>query len=353
MHPHQRQHLVLSVKAAVAAALAWLVVQPMGGVADDYPYYGPLGAVIAVTSTVAGSVRESVQAVGAIVAGATIAVAVAFTDLPLVAELALVVALGTAVAMWPRFGNKASWIPVSALFVLIIGRNDPLEYAVAYPGLTTLGALIGIALNVAFPPLVLTPMADTVERLRGLLARQLRDVADGLTSEELPTGEDWSRRRHAIGPTTEETQRVVAHATDGRRANWRARRWDDAAEQRYQQARALQQVAYLIEDMVAVVVEQERSDRDEVALGPELRPPAVEALCRLADVLDSVEGETAAPDALRAADRAVSDLADAIRRVRERSSQDLFAAGTIVAGARRALASLVPADLRDEVPANW
>jgi hypothetical protein len=41
----------------VAAAVAWLVVLPFVGVADDYAYYAPLGAVIAVSATVARSWR--------------------------------------------------------------------------------------------------------------------------------------------------------------------------------------------------------------------------------------------------------------------------------------------------------
>ena len=90
-----------------------------------------------------------------------------------------------------------------------------------------------------------------------------------------------------------------------------------------------------------------------VALGPSLRPYAARALGTLADVLCSVEGETADADALRRADRAVVALAEAIRDARTRSSSDLFAAGTIVTGTRRALASLVPDEMRDEIPADW
>jgi uncharacterized membrane protein YgaE (UPF0421/DUF939 family) len=348
-----QQHLILSLKAALAAGLAWLAVQPLWGIADEYPYYAPLGAVIAITSTVAGSVRESLQGVLAIFVGASLALFVVLTDLPTVAELAIVVALGTAVSGWWRFGSKASWVPISALFVLIIGRGDAMDYAVAYLGLTSLGALIGIGINIAFPPLALTPMADSVTRLRGLLADQLEDIADGLSGDEPPTREEWEHRQRSIRPTTEEMQRVVGHVTDGRRANWRARKWDEHADRRYQQARALQQVAFLIEDLTALVVEQERADKELVALGPSLRPYAADTLCALAEVLRSVEGETADADQLRAADAAVVTLADAIREARNRSSSDLFAAGTIVAGTRRALASLVPEDLRDEIPADW
>ena len=347
------QHLNLSLKAALAAALSWLAVQPLWGVADQYPYYAPLGAVIAVTSTVAGSVRESVQGLAAIMAGAALSLAVMQVDLPVVADITVVVAFGTAISGWRRFGTKASYVPVTALFVLIIGRSDPVDYAVAYAGLTSLGAVIGIALNIAFPPLALRRMADSVSRLRTVLADQLDELAEGLSNDAALTSEEWGRRRHAIRPTMEEMQGVVGHTTDARRANWRARRWSDHAEHRYQQARALQQVAFLIEDITSLVVEQERAEKEHVALGPELRPYAADALGALADVLRSVDGEAAEPDMLRSADKAVVALADAIRTARDRSSSDLFAAGTVVAGARRALASLVPDDLRSELPSDW
>lgn len=347
------QHLNVSLKAALAAALAWLAVQPLWGVADEYPYYAPLGAVIAVTTTVVGSVRESLQGVLAIVTGAALALGAVLTNLPIVAELALVVALGTAVSAWPRFGTKAGWVPISALFVLIIGRGDAVDYAIAYLGLISLGAVIGILLNVAFPPLALSPMADSIHRLRGVLAEQLDDLAEGLRFEEPLTAEEWAERERSIRPTTEQMQRVVGHATDARRANWRARGWDEHAQRRYQQARALQQVAFLIEDLTALVVEHERSDKDRVALGPALRPYAATTLAALAECLRSVEDDAAHPDSLRASDRAVAALAQAVRESRRTSDDDLFAAGALVTGTKRALASLVPEELRDEIPTDW
>ncbi len=272
------QQLNVSVKAALASALAWLAVQPMWGVADDYPYYAPLGAVIAVTSTVAGSVRESLQGLAAILTGATLALVVMQTELPVVADIAVVVAIGTAISGLAPLRSKASWIPVTGLFVLIIGRGDAVDYVIAYLGLTSLGAAIGIVLNVAFPPLALKPMSNSVTRLRGVLADQLDELADGMSRDTPLTAEEWEQRKHEIRPTLEEMQQIVGHTTDGRRANWRARRWSDHAEQRYQQARALQQVAFLIEDITALVVDQERAEREAVALGSELRPYAARAL---------------------------------------------------------------------------
>ena len=128
-----------SLKAAVAAGLAWVLVLPLGGVADAYPYYAPLGAVIAVSSTVANSVRSSLQAVVSIAIGAAIAVGVMLaTDLPAAVDIVLVVLIGSLATGWQVFGAQASYGPISGLFVLIIGQDDPLAMAVALdPSLVT------------------------------------------------------------------------------------------------------------------------------------------------------------------------------------------------------------------------
>jgi uncharacterized membrane protein YgaE (UPF0421/DUF939 family) len=348
-----RQQLTLSVKAAVAAALAWSLVQPLGGVADDYPYYAPLGAVLAVTTTVAGSIRGSLQSIASILVGAALAVLAQVVDAPMVLGLAFVVAVGTVLGGWGRLGSYGAWVPISGLFVLIIGREDLLGFALAYPGLTSMGAVVGIVVNTVFPPLALTPMATSIDRLRTMLTDQLDDLAEGLLRETAPSSDDWKERQWAVRPTAQEVQRVVGQAAEDRRANWRERRWSRTAERRYQQARALQHVAFLIEDITALVVDQERSDRERVALGRAVRPEAAHALQELADVLRSVDGEAASIDVLRRADAAVTKLVHSIREERQRSESDMFAAGTIVTGVRRAMASLVPADARDELPTDW
>src|SRR4051812_25024848 len=97
-----RRHprLPLATKCAVAAALAWLLVLPLGGVADDYPYYAPLGALVAVGTTLVSSLRASVQGVIALLLGAVLSIGVGLLPLPEVVAIASVVGLGTALAGW-------------------------------------------------------------------------------------------------------------------------------------------------------------------------------------------------------------------------------------------------------------
>src|SRR5690606_29756051 len=71
VHPR----LLLSVKTAVAVGIAWVVAPLVPGVADDYPYYAPLGALISMSPTLMSSVRRGAEtlaglAIGILLAGA-------------------------------------------------------------------------------------------------------------------------------------------------------------------------------------------------------------------------------------------------------------------------------------------
>jgi uncharacterized membrane protein YgaE (UPF0421/DUF939 family) len=348
----QHPRVPLALKSAAAASIAWLVVQPLSGVADRYPYYAPLGAVVAMGTTVVSSLRTSLQSVLALALGAALGIGTRLVPWPEVVALAVVVAVGTMLGGWWRIGAMASWVPISGLFILIIGRSDPDDYAAAYVGLTALGALVGVVVNAAIPPLPLTAARASEAALLETLADQLDDLAEGLEQDPLLTAEQWEERQHAIEPQTERLREMVEETTEARRINWRAHRWQDLADRHYAQARALQQLSFLVEDITWLVVEREHAGRRQVALGPTLRPAAAAALRAMATALRSVDGSSGDPAALRATDRAVEDLVGAIREVRLRTDDDLFAAGTIVTAVRRAVAALVPEELADELPTD-
>ena len=331
----------LAVKSAAAASLAWLVVQPLGGVADHYPYYAPLGAVVAMGATVISSVKASLQSIVALLIGAGVGIVVRQLPLAEVVEIACVVAIATLIGAW-RLGSMASWVPITALFVLIIGRSDPYDYALAYVGLTALGAAVGVAVNAAIPSLPLTVATVAESKLQETLAGQLEDLAGGLRESPLLSPQQWEERRRAVEPQTEQMRHVVGEASEARRVNWRAHRWKDLADRQYARARALQQLSFLVEDVTALVVHHEHACRQRVPLGPSLRSPAADALEAMGQALRSVEGRNADPEALCAVEEAVNDLVAAIRDVRTRTDDEMFAAGSIVSALRRSVAALAP-----------
>lgn len=332
-----------SLRAAVAAGAAWLAVQMLGGVAEDYPYYAPLGAVVAVTASVIGSVRESLQTIGAMALGA--AIAMASTPLPQVLSLVVVVGLGTAVMTsrlgFDHLGDARSWVPIAGMFILVIGGDSPLDFAEAYLGLTALGAFIGLATNALWPPLPLRAEARALASVRDGLAGRLERVAESLRGDRPPTPDEWTAQVGDLDVLVGRMRSVATQAGDARRVNWRLRRWSASAQQRYLEARALERLAFLVEDLGDLLADQEHAEREHVALGPELRPYAAEALDALAEVLRSVD-DGIDDGAVRRAHARCEVLVGAMRRVREDTGDDLITAGGVVTAIERTLSSLRP-----------
>lgn len=327
-----------ALRAAVAAGVAWSLVLPLGGVADDYPYYAPFGAVVVVTSTVAGAARETWRMAAAIVLGALLAVAT--TPLPGVLQLMVVVGVGILVAGWKWLGGltgMGSWVPVAALFVLIIGSGEPWHYAAAYVVLTTLGALVAVAINAAWPPLPIDATTSAVGRLRQAIVDQLRDIAAALTQPRLPTPREWQERQGRIDPELHRMREQLHTLREARRANWRDRRQPSYSDGADREARALDALAFLVEDIGAMLAYREHADLSEVALGPKLRPLTARVLDDLADLLDSFDGDGADPDRRREVEEALAVLTCAIGEQRHSTGDDHVTASGVVATVRRTL----------------
>ena len=334
----------LALRAAVAAMLAWSAVLPFGGVAAEYAYYAPLGAVVVVATSVTRTVRTSAQALLSLLLGAALGLVAHVLPGPEVLALGVVVALGTLVAAWGPLGSMAGWVPISALFILVLGGDDPWPYVGAYVGLTTAGALVGIVVNVSVPPLLIASQRRVQDALRTALSEQLAGLAAALEQDPPPTREEWESYRHHLGPQIERVNELVAQADEGSRINWRVRRWHELSARQHRHGRALVSLAYLVEDLTELVADRERAELEEVALGPTLRPAAAHALRAAATALDSVgDDSVAGPRELRRARRALEGFGAAIRSARRRTDRDQFAAGALLTGLRRVLDSVAPA----------
>lgn len=288
--------LVLAVKAAAASGLAWLFIQPLGGFVDDYPYYAPLGAIVAMSTSIVGSVRSAAQAVAAIVTGAALAFGVDVLPLPEAIAVAAGIGIGVVVAGARVFGTMGSWVSFTTLFVLIVGGAHPVRYAAAYGSLTALGAAFGVIVNLAFPQLPLTPAVMAQDRLRDRLADQLDLLADGLGSEEVLSADNWARLRLALEPHARRAEDLVRAAAESRRGNWRARRWADAADRREERARALQRLTGCVDEVIALVGDVRTSVHADDTVAAQLRVRATATFRSVAGLLRAVEDETVNPD---------------------------------------------------------
>lgn len=284
---------MLALKAAVAAGAAWLLVWPFGGVADDYPYYAPLGAVVVMSTTVMTSVRTGLQAMAALGVGAGLAVAVSQVPVPRVIGVMVVVGIGTALANWHRLGTMSVWVPFAALFVLILGGDDPSYYVLGYGSLTAVGAAVGVAVNLALPQLPLGRTLQALDALQEELSHQLRSLADDLKSAD-DLGTDHVRISSSVSPPAKRLEQLVSEVHDARRVNWNAGRWRHLADRRVEQARALETIAYVVEEVGALLG---RSSTLMLRGRTPVGDAIADALVATADMLDETALNTGHEDA--------------------------------------------------------
>ncbi|SKB09458.1 FUSC family protein [Aeromicrobium choanae] len=328
--------IALALRAAVAAAIAWTLVRFVPG-SQDYPYYAPFGAIIATTSTLAGSVRESLQAVGAIVVGGAIAwlVDTATGDYVAAVTLALVVALSVSAAGWRVLGAMGGWAPTAAVFTLIIGHGEA-QFIGAYGGLTLFGALVGIVVNMVSPPLPLAPARSAVGHTREVLAEQLREIADLMVEHELPTLDQWHREHSELRRARTEMRDAVSRVHESLTANARARRHRDALAVLTEEADSLDRVSLLVSDVADLLLRPHGVPGDpatQTVLSDEVREPIARAMHRVADALDAYGHGADVDPRLEAADVELTALLE--NRIGETHEQLLV--DSVVLSLRRAL----------------
>jgi uncharacterized membrane protein YgaE (UPF0421/DUF939 family) len=334
------------VRAALAAALAWQVAVLLPPALSQYAYYAPLGAVIAVHPTVADSAAAAWRTVLAILLGFGLAVVVHGLGLPIPGALtiALLVALAVGIEQWPVLQEHASWVSFAAVLMFTVGTTaDPARYAVAYAGLTLLGAAIGVLVTtVLFPPLQLTSAARRIATTRTLLARHLQDIAAGLRSGEVPTPGDWVGRGQELEAALDRMRVAEGVVERARRANPRARRWGGSAASIREQSRALDRVAVLVDDLTMLVVEFQPHRRGIDAIDGGTGWVLADALDSLARVVRTPypTGSEERAAAIADADAALQRLTTLLRTAEVADDQGFFALGAVTVGMHRSLDTL-------------
>ena len=337
------------VRAALAAALAWQVAVMLPPGIAEYAYYAPLGAVIAVHPTVADSAAAAWRTVVAILLGFALAVGVheLTRAIPGALTIALIVALAIGIEQWRLLREQASWVSFAAVLMLTVGTADPAEYALAYAGLTLLGAAIGVLVTtLLFPPLQLTTAVRRIDTTRTLLARHLQDIAAGLRHGEVPTPDDWTRRGRDLEIALDRMRLAEGVVERARRANPRARRWGGSATSIREQSRALDRVAVLVDDVTKLVVEfqphRRGIDRIDAGTGWVLAD-ALDGLARVVCTPFSTVAEES-PDprgaAIDAADEALQRLTTLLRTTEVPDDEGFFALGAVTIGMYRSLDTL-------------
>lgn len=212
--------LLLAFKAALACTIAWIVAPFMPGVVAQYPFYAPLGALSVMYPTLLGSMRTAFQTIVGLALGMALALIVLVTDLNTIITLFIVVALGTVLAGVRKLGVGADYIPITALFVLVIGGPNADDYSIGYLVQMTTGAVIGLAVHLLIaPPLDIRSASLGLDRAERLLMHYLRDVAREVRTPGSTSRRDWLEVNQQLAQITVEVRGVVQESATAMKGN--------------------------------------------------------------------------------------------------------------------------------------
>lgn len=209
------------------AAVAAYVVAELLGLRYPPPLIAALTALLVVQATLASTVTNGVQRVLSVVAGVALAVlfvsAVGLTWWSLAALVGASVVAGQLLRLGPHLVE----VPISAMLVLGVGYAAGAESVGAGRVVeTVIGAVVGVLVNVLFPPRVQSRYAgEAVQRLAdeiaALLERACGRISSGLSAEHTRQWLEDARRLNRHVPRVD---RALSHAEESRRLNVRALR---------------------------------------------------------------------------------------------------------------------------------
>lgn len=342
--PQLSHKLLLAFKAALAVGIAWVVAPFMPGVADEYPYYAPLGALLSMHSTLKGSAKYGLQILGGLAIGILLAaIALAF-GAPNFLTISLVVAAGVLIGGMRWLGAPGQeYLPIAALFVLIVGGQDASHYAIGYLVQMTVGIAVGLLINLlVLPPLTFDSAVQKFSHFRRSLALHLDDVGTALTENWPPERERWATQNQTLSATAAEVRQTIHLAADSRKGNPRARLHTLDVEGDYEDLAALENVTFHIRDLTELLAGAVWGKPFPVELPTQLLPPLSEAIHAVADVLTTWENKDEGAEPLRRAGDSIEALFNRIDEHRTAGPASMSAAATIAIALQRIVATVRP-----------
>jgi hypothetical protein len=208
-----------------ATVAAFLVAQQLG-LTDPPPLIAALTALLVVQTTLASTLASGIQRVLSVVAG--VAIAVLFVSVVGLTwwSLGALVAASIVVGQLLRLGPNLVEVPISAMLVLGVGYAADAESVGTGRVLETLvGAAVGVAVNVLFPPAVQTKYAGRAvekfaEEIGSLLDSAATAMSAGAVTEEQATR--WLEDARRLNRHAPRVDHALAHAEESRRLNLRA-----------------------------------------------------------------------------------------------------------------------------------
>ncbi|BDZ50964.1 hypothetical protein GCM10025867_32050 [Frondihabitans sucicola] len=334
--------LLLAAKAAVAAGLAWWIAPHVPGAAADFPYYAPLGAVVSMYPTIHASVRQGLQTLLGLVLGIVLALGVVALGHPTVITVAVVIGIGVLVAGLPFLGGGRDWVPMVALFVLLIGGRDSADYSWGYLVQMLIGIGVGVVVNlVVVPPLHTTRARDRLRGLRRELSARAAELAGVFRTPWPVDDSEWERRVETLPTTLAKVRAAVELSAESRRLNPRRALGRIDVESDRGHLTVSETVAFHLREVAEVTSRLARRDSEpeERRIDARLAPPLGRLLDGVASLLAAAPSDEA--DAARSCRRLVDEV---FREIDDTGApaRDSAAASSIALSLGRAVTAVSP-----------
>ena len=280
-----RPTLVNVFRLTTAAVLSYLLTLAVTSGAIDLT--GPLTALLVMQASAFSTLKMGAIRVGAVLAGVLVATLVSIWIGLTWWSLGAVIAASLLLAKIFRLGEQAMEAPISAM--LILGVTNPNVAAEIRVLNTLIGAGVGVAFNLIYPPALPTRRAS----------RAIIDAADATAapldaaSQALATGpinreqvQDWHDRVHAGSLRLKSATETVTSLKDSRRLNPRALGTTDIEPVLASGLRTLESCLLAIRALFTVVLtELPTEDRPDDPYGEELRAAFAVVLHDAADCI--------------------------------------------------------------------
>ncbi|MEC5199747.1 hypothetical protein RCH21_001986 [Arthrobacter sp. PL16] len=279
--------VILAAKAALAAGIAWALALLIPGVAAEYPYYAPLGALLAMYPTVVGTVKLGLQTMTGLAIGIVLAYAAMWVGNPGSFTISFVVGMGVLLAgLLPRTAGGGSGIASAGLFVLILGNND-LSFSFGYFVQMIVGVLVGLGVSTLIaPPLNTDNALGQMSALRRTAAQQLQDIGQALEENWVAGDPRWVERREELFHTMQGAREAVQYAEESRKGNVRRRFHPRDLAKDYEHVGALETVAFHTLNITNMLEDAVEGTTDEEPIPPGLKRPLQDAFSAVGDVLE-------------------------------------------------------------------
>jgi hypothetical protein len=280
-----RPTIVNVIRLTTAAVLSYLLTLATTSGAIDLT--GPLTALLVMQASAFSTLKMGAIRVGAVLAGVLVATLVSIWIGLTWWSLGAVIAASLILAKIFRLGEQAMEAPISAM--LILGVTNPNVAAEIRVLNTLIGAGVGVAFNLIYPPALPTRRAgraviSAAEAAAAPLDAASRGLARGPINREQV--QDWLDRVHAGTLRLKSATDTVASLKDSRRFNPRAIGTTDIEPVLAGGLRTLESCILSIRALFTVLLaELPTEDRPDDPYGEELRAAFAVVLHDAADCI--------------------------------------------------------------------